>query len=200
MTEERRERADASRNRSAILRAAEELLTRHRPELISLEQVAIAAGVGKGTVYHRFGNRTGLMRALMEQRAQELQEATATGPPPLGPGAPAQLRLLAFLDAIIDVVTRNVGLLAALDHALTTQRQPDDPGHNADTVYQAWHAHISSLIAEDRPDLDTDLLGHILLSPLHSGVIQRVLADDGSARLATSMRTVARTLLQADSH
>ena len=34
-----------------------------------MEQVA-AAGVGKGTVFHRFGNRNGLMYALMVQRAR----------------------------------------------------------------------------------------------------------------------------------
>src|SRR2546423_9961218 len=88
----RRGRADAARNRQAILRAAEELLAAHRPEDISLEQVAAAAGVGKGTVFHRFGNRTGLMYALMEQRARALEQAIATGPPPLGAGAPAAQR------------------------------------------------------------------------------------------------------------
>jgi AcrR family transcriptional regulator len=197
MSEGRRERADAARNRRAILQAAEELLASHRPEQISLEQVAAAAGVGKGTVFHRFGTRTGLMRALMEQRAHALQEAATTGPPPLGPGAPPRQRLLAFLDAVIDVVARNIGLLAALDHALTTQRRPGQTSHDADTVYRYWHAHISTLIAEDRPDLDAELLAHILLSPLHSGVIQRLLQNGESARLAASLRTVATSLLHA---
>ena len=82
------ERADAARNRRAILAATERLLASHRPQDISMEQVAAAAGVGKGTVFHRFGNRNGLMYALMVQRAQALEEAVTAGPPPLGPGAP----------------------------------------------------------------------------------------------------------------
>ena len=44
MAEVRRDRADAARNRRAILRATEELLARHRPDEISMEQVAAAAG------------------------------------------------------------------------------------------------------------------------------------------------------------
>jgi AcrR family transcriptional regulator len=32
-----------------------------------MEQVAAAAGVGKGTVFHRFGSRMGLMHALMAE-------------------------------------------------------------------------------------------------------------------------------------
>src|SRR6267154_2367665 len=96
MTAERPERADAARNRRAILSATEELLTHHRPEQISMEQVAAAAGVGKGTVFHRFGNRMGLMLALMYERAHALHDAVTTGPPPLGPGAPPRERLVAF--------------------------------------------------------------------------------------------------------
>src|SRR2546421_5692239 len=111
------ERADAARNRRAILAAAAELLATHRPEDVSLEQVAAAAGVGKGTVFHRFGNRTGLMYALMVERAQALEEAVTAGPPPLGPGATERDRLLAFLDAIIEVVGRNKSLLAELAYS-----------------------------------------------------------------------------------
>ena len=57
-------RQDAARNRRAILLATEELLSRHRPDEVTIEQVAAAAGVGKGTVFHRFGSRLGLMVAL----------------------------------------------------------------------------------------------------------------------------------------
>ena len=124
MTQGRRERADAARNRRAILLATEDLLTRYRPEEISMGQVATAAGVGKGTLFHRFGSRMGLMRALMEERALALHESVATGPPPLGPGAPPRERLLAFLDGVIDVVSRNKGLIAALGHAASTAHKP----------------------------------------------------------------------------
>ena len=41
-----RERADAARNRAAILRATEELLAERGAEHVSLDAVAAAAGVG----------------------------------------------------------------------------------------------------------------------------------------------------------
>src|SRR5258707_13842239 len=119
MSQARAERADAARNRRAILAATEELLATRRPQDISIDQVAAAAGVGKGTVFHRFGNRMGLMRALMTERALTLHEAVTTGPPPLGPGAPPRERLTAFLDAVVGVVDRSKGLVAALGHAVT---------------------------------------------------------------------------------
>ena len=55
-------------------------------------------------VFHRFGNRIGLMQALVFERAHALGEAVTGGPQPLGLGAPARDRLLAFLDAVVEVV------------------------------------------------------------------------------------------------
>jgi AcrR family transcriptional regulator len=196
MAEGRRERADAIRNRRAILRATEELLASQPPEQVSMERIAAAAGVGKGTVFHRFGSRMGLMLALMQERALDLGEAVRTGPPPLGPGAPARERVLAFLDAVVDVVARNKSLLAALGHAVTTTPQaPDDQPRGSHPVYQEWHTHLSALIAEQRPDLDADLVAHLLLSALHSDPVLRLLEEGGSRRLADTLRELATALL-----
>ena len=196
MPEMRRERADAARNRRALLLATEELLTRLPPEQISMEQVAAAAGVGKGTVFHRFGSRAGLMRALMQERAMVLQAVVVDGPPPLGPGAPARERLLAFVDGVIAVVSRNKGLLAALDHAeaVVTAKLPDD---DPPPLHALWHRHIADLLAEARPGLDADLLAHLLLASLHSDPLQRLLTtdDDGAARVAAGLRTTITALL-----
>jgi len=189
------ERADAARNRQAILRATEDLLTRLPPEQISMEQVAAAAGVGKGTVFHRFGSRAGLMRALMQERAMVLQEAVVDGPPPLGPGAPARERLRAFADGVIEVVARNKGLLAALDHAeaVVSAKIPDD---DPPPLHALWHRHIADLLHEARPGLDADLIAHLILASLHSDPIQRLLAtDDGADRIAAGLRTMITAVL-----
>src|ERR1700733_13533796 len=128
MSQARPERADAVRNRRAILAATEELLATHRPGDISIERVALAAGVGKGTVFHRFGSRMGLMTALMIERAQALTEAVTSGTSPLGPGAPARERLLAFLDEVIEVVGRNKSLLAELAFSGVAESAATDEG------------------------------------------------------------------------
>jgi AcrR family transcriptional regulator len=190
------ERADAARNRRAILLATEELLTRLAPEQISMEQVAAAAGVGKGTVFHRFGSRAGLMRTLMQERAMALQEAIVGGPPPLGPGAPPRERLLAFIDGVIEVVSRNKGLLAALDHAeAVVQARPAD--EEPPPLHALWHRHVAGLLHEARPDLDADLTAHLILASLHSDPIQRLLATrDGADRIAAGLKTMMEALLR----
>ena len=204
MDEGRPERADAARNRRAILAATEELLATHRPQDISMEQVAAAAGVGKGTVFHRFGNRAGLMYALMVERAQALEGAVTAGPPPLGPGAQDRDRLLAFLDAIIEVVGRNKSLLAELaytaaDPPKASAKSPEHSGestHDDHPVYRFWHGHISALIAAQRPDADAEMTAHLLLGALHSEPILAQLAAEGPARLTAAMRALVLAVLE----
>jgi AcrR family transcriptional regulator len=203
MSESRRERADAIRNRRAILAATEELLATHRPKDISMEQVAVAAGVGKGTVFHRFGNRTGLMQALMYERAHALGEAVTGGPPPLGPGAPARDRLLAFLDAIVEVVSRNKSLMAELARSGLADPPAGQAGQAAiqegeeHPVYWFWHGHVSALISAQRPSVDADLIAHLMLGAMHSEPVLAQLASDGPERLSAAMRALACGVLDA---
>ena len=207
-----RERADAARNRRAILAATEELLAVHRPQDVSIEQVAVAAGVAKGTVFHRFGNRMGLMTALMIQRAHALNEAICAGPPPLGPGAPDRDRLLAFLDAMVEVVSRNKSLLAELAHSGALEPAPptEKPGDDH-PVYWTWHGHISALLVSLRLDTNTDTgtdtgtdaeseagtIAHILLGSLHSEPVLAQLAAEGPAKVSAALRSLAAAYLDA---
>ena len=93
---ESRERRDAAENRQRILAAARRLLEAEGAEALSMDAVAAAAKVGKGTVFRRFGDRAGLTQALIDEYMRDFQDAFMSGPPPLGPGAPAAYLLLVF--------------------------------------------------------------------------------------------------------
>jgi AcrR family transcriptional regulator len=88
-----RERADAQRNRLKVLAAAERLFACHGVENVSMDAIAAEAGVGKGTLFRRFGDRAGLALALLHEQTAALQEQIIRGPAPLGPGAPPKERL-----------------------------------------------------------------------------------------------------------
>jgi AcrR family transcriptional regulator len=182
------ERADAARNRRAILRATEELLSTHDLSQVSMDRVAAAAGVGKGTVFHRFGNREGLMRALVESRVQELSDAVESGPPPLGPGAPPAERLAAFFDAVIELASRNVKVMAAFEQASTDRL--------SSPIYVSWHAHVTRLLQAAAPSLDADLIAHLLLGALHSDLMLHLLRTGETDRLAAGLRSMIETLLR----
>lgn len=182
------ERADAARNRRAILRATEELLATQGLEHVSMDRVAQAAGVGKGTVFHRFGNREGLMRAVVEERVRALSTALESGPPPLGPGAPPASRLAAFFDAVVELATKNVTVMAAFEQASTDRLNSP--------IYLSWHAHVAGLLASATPTLDADLTAHLLLGSLHSDLMLHLLRTGESHRLAIGLRSMIETLLR----
>ncbi|GAA4937542.1 AcrR family transcriptional regulator [Nonomuraea thailandensis] len=185
---ERSERADAARNRRAVLRATERLLAEGGGDHVSLDRVAALAGVGKGTVFRRFGSRAGLLQALLEERSRELREAVASGPPPLGPGAPARERLHAFLDGLGAIAEGNAVLLAAHEQACAEDRY-DDPS------YRFWHAHLSALFAAERPDLDADFLSHALLAVFDGDLIRHLTPPGDPRRFTRSVQETAAALL-----
>src|SRR3712207_2595896 len=106
-----RERADAARNRLRVLAAAERLFTERGVGGVTMDDVAAAAGVGKGTLYRRFTDKGGLAFALLGERGRELQEEMIAGPPPLGPGAPPAERLAAFVEAYLQYQARHLDLV-----------------------------------------------------------------------------------------
>lgn len=181
-------RADAARNREAILRATEELLTAHGPDHVSLDAVAAAAGVGKGTIFRRFGSRTGLFQELLAERAARIGEAVATGPPPLGPGAPPHDRLSAFLDALAVLAAGNIALIAAHEQACASDK-------HADPTYRRWHDHLTALVRELRPDADAEFLAHVLLGSFDGDLVRRTTSRGGTARLRTAVSDLASALL-----
>src|SRR3954468_15735402 len=67
-------RADARRNRSAVLDAGARLLA-ERPTA-SMQEIADASGVGRTTVYRHFPAREDLIEALVSQVADEIGQVS----------------------------------------------------------------------------------------------------------------------------
>ncbi|MGW4498883.1 TetR/AcrR family transcriptional regulator [Micromonospora sp. NPDC004336] len=185
------ERADAARNREAILRATEELLALHGPERVSLDAVAARAGVGKGTVFRRFGSRTGLFQELLAERAARIREAIDHGPPPLGPDAPPRVRLLGFLDELARLAAKNIALIAAHEQACAADKHQDP-------TYRRWHEHLAGLIHQVRPDADAEFLAHMLLGSFDGELVRRMTDRGGLSRLQAAVRDLARTVVPGD--
>src|SRR5258708_38292161 len=90
------ERADAARNRLHLLATAREMLAEQGADKVTMDGLAERAGLGKGTVFRRFGTRAGIFQALLDDDERAFQEQVLSGPPPLGPGAAPLDRLIAY--------------------------------------------------------------------------------------------------------
>ena len=183
------ERADAARNRRRILAAAAELISKHGVEHVSMEAIAAEAGVGKGTLFRRFGDRSGLAHALLDEREREFQESLIRGEPPLGPGAPPIDRLVAFGRRLIDHLEMHGDLLLAAETGGRWVR------FNA-RVYAAYRAHVAMLVREIDPALDDDYLADALLAPLGADIFlyMRRAREMPLARIAAGYDQLLRRL------
>ena len=69
-------RADAQRNRDAVLEAARKLFAEHGNDA-QMDDIARKASVGVGTVYRHFPTKDDLLQALIEKRFAALAERAA---------------------------------------------------------------------------------------------------------------------------
>ncbi|MFH8371138.1 TetR/AcrR family transcriptional regulator [Streptomyces sp. NPDC018031] len=180
-----KERADAARNRVAVLEAAARLFAEQGVEAVSMDQVAAAAGVGKGTLFRRFGDKSGLAAALLDARERVLQEAVLHGPPPLGPGAPADERLAAFLNAYFDYLLEHLALVRMSETATPGARYRIG-------AYRFWHRHVAILLATAP---DPDHAAHALLAALAAEHVAALLPEIGEQRMRTGLLHLARSAM-----
>ncbi|MBO3733159.1 SbtR family transcriptional regulator [Glycomyces niveus] len=70
---QRAERSDSQRNRQNVLETADRLFA-ERGAAVSLNEIAVAAGVGAGTVYRHFPTKDALLATVLDQRLGQLGE------------------------------------------------------------------------------------------------------------------------------
>jgi AcrR family transcriptional regulator len=185
-----RERADAARNREKVLAAAAQLFAERGVEHVSMDAVANAAGVGKGTLFRRFADRPTLARAVLSSREEQFQDAIIRGPAPLGPGASAIERLVAFGTEYTNFVEQHIDLhcAAELGRAGARYRSP---------VYALYFTHIAMLVREADPEIDPEYTAAVLMGALTADVLRHLLRDRtmALARVHDGWRTLIERLL-----
>ena len=187
----RPQREAAARNEEKLLQTARNLLRSPDATTLDMRDIAQAAGVGVGTLYRRFGDKAGLLAAVIGDDERVLQEAVLRGPPPLGPGAAADERLAAFIDAMVALTERNLGAL------LVTEATP--PGRLKVGSYAGWRQHLVLLLRELRTDLDVRDAGwyaDMLLASVDAQLFafQRRELKLSQRRIATNARALARAI------
>jgi AcrR family transcriptional regulator len=155
-------RSDALKNRELLLKTALRLFTEHGVDAVSMSAVAQAAGVGKGTLYRHFPNKTELCEVLIDSDQRDLQERTLRRLRE-NPGDPAGT-LRWFLGEVVAFVRRNHDLLVwgVMSGAISTL---DHPAHFW------WRQTIRALLQQLKPDIDTEYAADVLYVMLDARTI-----------------------------
>jgi AcrR family transcriptional regulator len=180
----RAEHAEATRR--AVLGAARSLFGRNGYAQTSVDEIAEAARVTKGAVYHHFANKQALFRAVYEETGTDAQDRVIRAG---GPGAEARTpvdrivaMMNAYLDASLDPEFRRIILI---DGPAVVGFDPeaeaaaaDEPGMQALRSFIAASMARGQLIELDPRQL-TELIGG--MAWVAGSVIARS-ADPGEAR------------------
>jgi len=135
-----------------------------------MDDVAAAAGVGKGTLFRRFGSRAGLMMVLLDEDERANQQAFLFGPPPLGPDAPPMDRLVAF--------GRERMRFVHTHHALLSEANRD-PQARYNEPAMVLRTHVRVLLQAAHTAGDLDVQTDALLALLDADYVEHQLNDVG---------------------
>ncbi len=164
------ERGDAARNRLLLLDAARRLVSERGAEAVTTDDIAAAAGVGKGTLFRRFGSRAGLMMVLLDEDEKALQQAFLFGPPPLGPGAVPADRLRAYGRERLAFVATHYALLSDVGR---------DPQMRFNAPMMLQHSHVRMLLEQAHTTGDLDAQTTALLALLDADYVHHETVDRG---------------------
>jgi AcrR family transcriptional regulator len=185
------ERGDAARNRALLLDAARRLIAERGADAVSMDDIAAAAGVGKGTVFRRFGSRAGLMMVLLDEDERASQQAFLFGPPPLGPDAPPMERLLAFGRDRLRFTHAHHELLSAANRDPQTRY-----GSPVNAPYMVLRMHVRMLLASAGTTGNLDAQTDALLALLGADYVEHQLNYAGQTlkTLSDAWESLARKL------
>lgn len=180
------ERADAARNRQHLLATAREILAEQGADKLTMDGLAERAGLGKGTVFRRFGTRAGIFAALMNDDEQAFQQQVLSGPPPLGPGAEPLDRLIAYGRA------RTGFLIAHCDIARARLDGHQSVPAGAQTPMSQLHIRVLLRQLDLRRD-DLDMLAVQLTAALDGPALLYLSAADVSSDPSRITERIARS-------
>ncbi|OBF81332.1 TetR family transcriptional regulator [Mycobacterium sp. 852002-51163_SCH5372311] len=180
-------RSDAARNRELLLKAARDLVAKRGADAVTMDDIAAAAGVGKGTLFRRFGSRAGLMMVLLDEDERASQQAFLFGPPPLGPDAPPLDRLLAFGRERMCFAHAHHALLSAANRAPLSRYGP---------AAAVTRTHVRVLLQSAQTTGDLDAQTDALLALLDADYVEHQLTDGGHTleTLSEAWGSLARKL------
>jgi AcrR family transcriptional regulator len=181
-------RRDASRNRQRALDAARRLFAERGGE-VTMEDVAAAAGIGKGTLYRGFPTRAALASAVLDESARGLQRDVLAG---LGVGDRGPVAaLVVFLERLHRFTLEHLDLFCIAAEGAGLYR--------ASPAYLWQRQTVAGLLDQaarrgESPPLDLDVVPDMLLAALAPDLVRftrdHVGADPG--RVAGALEVMVR--------
>jgi AcrR family transcriptional regulator len=141
-----------------------------------MDAIALAAGVGKGTLFRAFESREGLLHALWAAKLAEFRKDIEERAVPVGAKSASTEHAIAFLDSLLMFKLANVQLIRALEIG---------PGLLQSEHYKWMHGLLKRLLREAAPGSksgDAVFVAHVLLAGLHIDLVETMISGGLSVK------------------
>lgn len=159
----RHERRDAAEHRQRILDVAQHLFAEHGVDAVSMHQIALAAGIGQGTLYRRYRHKGELCMDLMHEHHEQFAEEVAALFARTE-HAPVLARLDGLLVKMVALLEEQVTFLGPVGRNLAEDEQCNEPGRSSGFSFQEspWYQWLHELLS----GVLTQAVEHEELAPL----------------------------------
>ncbi|SDY61609.1 DNA-binding transcriptional regulator, AcrR family [Amycolatopsis xylanica] len=164
--------------------AARELFATRGYAAVPADEIVRAAGVTRGALYHHYGDKQGLFRAVFEEVEREVTaevDAAMAGAPDLASGM--VIALGAFLDACGREEVRRISLTDAPAVLGWTEWRAIEAEHGLGLVTEVLSGAVE---AGSLPPLPVDVLAQLVLSAVTEAALLIANAEDPVATRAAS--------------
>ena len=159
----------AEGTRSLLVATARELFTAHGFAATSIEEIVQRAGVAKGALYHHFGGKRDLFRAVYDVvQADAVAAVVAAALAEREPWAAVRAGLSAFLDACLEPAFRRV---VVLDSVGVLQQDVWEGGIEHNELPMLRTVLIPLVDADFLPGVAIEPLVHVTLGGLYGAAL-----------------------------
>ncbi|ROS40506.1 TetR/AcrR family transcriptional regulator [Amycolatopsis thermoflava] len=179
--------------RAALVAAARELFAERGYQAVPADEIVRAAGVTRGALYHHYGDKQGLFRAVFEQLELEVTaevEAATKDAPDLATGLLFALK--AFLDACERAEIRQISLIDAPAVLGWTTWREIEAEHGLGLVIGVLREAVEQGLIKPLP---VDVLAQLVLSAVNEAALMITHADNPAQARSDAEQVLATWLI-----
>jgi AcrR family transcriptional regulator len=184
--------AQSEATRRVLLKVARELFARRGYAGVSTEEIVKKAGVTRGALYHHFGGKQDLFRAVFEQLEQEVAEKIAgTALAQEDPWEQQLAAMGAFLDACLEPAVQRIALVDAPSVLGLAAWREIEETYGLALVRMGLQSVMEAGLIEEQP---LEPLAHLVLGAMTEAGLLIARAEDRKAARAEVGQSVERLL------
>jgi AcrR family transcriptional regulator len=178
--------------RASLVASARALFAERGYAAVGTEEIVARAGVTRGALYHHFGDKKDLMRAVLHDLSRELAEASATAAlKETDQWRQILAAVAAFLDACIDPAVQRIMMTDAPSVLGWDEWREIDTQYGLGLVKASLTNAMDTGLIERQP---VDPLAHLFVGALDEAAMYIARADDSALARREMGESIERML------